>query len=173
MSYKTSLRRIKAFAFDVDGVFTNGMVLATPDGDFLRMHNTKDGYAVRHAVAQGYPIGIITGGDSGSIRQRFSMLGVTDVYLASRTKWADFHSFCLKYHLQPSEVLFMGDDIPDVEVLERCGLATCPADAVHEVKKICAYISDKSGGMGCVRDVIEQTLRLQGKWSLKSGVTSV
>ena len=173
MNYKAKLHRIKAFVFDVDGVFTNGMVLATAEGDFLRMHNTKDGYAVRYAVAQGYPIGIITGGDSDSIRQRFKMLGVTDVYLASRTKWNDFRDFCFKYHLQPDEALFMGDDIPDIEAMERCGLAACPADAVHEVKEICAYISDKSGGMGCVRDVIEQTLRLQGKWNLKSAATSV
>jgi len=173
MSYKSILHRIKAFAFDVDGVFTNGWVLATTDGDFLRMHNAKDGYAVRYATKQGYPIGIITGGASESIRERFKMLGVTDVYLASRTKRDDFRDFCFKYHLQPDEVLFMGDDIPDIEVLERCGLPTCPADAAHEVKEICAYISDKNGGMGCVRDVIEQTLRLQGKWNLKDDTASV
>jgi 3-deoxy-D-manno-octulosonate 8-phosphate phosphatase (KDO 8-P phosphatase) len=167
MNYKTKLHNIKAFVFDVDGVFTDGMVLATGDGDFLRMHNAKDGYAVRVAVQLGYPVGIITGGASESIRARFKMLGVTDVYLASSNKIEDFRDFYFKYHLQPDEVLYMGDDIPDVEVLKMCGLATCPSDAVQEVKEICAYISDKNGGAGCVRDVIEQTLRLQGRWNLQ------
>jgi len=172
MNYKSSLHRIKAFAFDVDGVFTNSLVLAIPGGDFLRMHNTKDGYAISYAAKQGYPIAIITGGDSETIRARFKLFGITDVYLASSDKLNDFRDFCFKYHLQPDEVLFMGDDIPDIEVLEKCGLAACPADAVHEVKEICAYISDKNGGMGCVRDVIEQTLRLQNEWNLRGGAFS-
>jgi 3-deoxy-D-manno-octulosonate 8-phosphate phosphatase (KDO 8-P phosphatase) len=172
MNYKTKLHNIKAFVFDVDGVFTNGWVLATPDGDFLRMHNTKDGYAVRYAAKLGYPIGVITGGASESIRERFKMLGVTDVYLSSRHKLDDFRDFCFKYDLKPEEVLFMGDDMPDIEVLTSCGLPTCPADAAHEVKDVCAYISDRNGGMGCVRDVIEQTLRLQGRWNLPDGTTS-
>jgi 3-deoxy-D-manno-octulosonate 8-phosphate phosphatase (KDO 8-P phosphatase) len=165
MNYKTKLHQIKAFVFDVDGVFTNGMVLAS-GGDFLRMHNAKDGYAVRYAVTQGYAVGIITGGASESIRERFSMLGVTDVYLASFNKIKDFADFCRKHRLQPHEVLCMGDDIPDIEILAQSGLPTCPADAVPEVKAICGYISDKPGGMACVRDVIEQTLKLQGKWNL-------
>lgn len=169
MNYKTKLHNIKAFVFDVDGVFTNGMVLAS-GGDFLRMHNAKDGYAVRYALAQGYPVGIITGGASESIRERFGMLGVTDVYLASFNKIEHLADFCSKYKLQPNEVLCMGDDIPDIEILAGCGLSTCPADAVPEVKAICEYISDKPGGMACVRDVIEQTLKLQGKWSLMVNV---
>ncbi len=173
MNYKTKLHHIKAFVFDVDGVFTNSLVLAIPGGDFLRMHNTKDGYAVSYATKQGYPIGIITGGASESIRERFKMLGVTDVYLASGCKRDDFRDFCFKYDLKPEEVLFMGDDIPDMEVLTMCGVATCPADAVHEVKEACHYISDRDGGMGCVRDVIEQALRLQGKWNLQNGVSSI
>ncbi len=173
MNYKTKLHQIKAFVFDVDGVFTNSWVLAMPGGDFLRMHNTKDGYAVSYATKQGYPIGIITGGASESIRERFKMLGVTDVYLSSNCKLDDFRDFYFKYDLKPEEVLFMGDDIPDMEVLEKCGLSACPADAAHEVKEICDYISDKDGGMGCVRDVIEQTLRLQNKWNLRNGVASV
>ncbi|MDR0687943.1 MAG: HAD hydrolase family protein [Prevotellaceae bacterium] len=165
MNYKTQLHKIKAFVFDVDGVFTDGMVLAS-GGDFLRMHNTKDGYAVGYAVMHGYPVGIITGGASESIRERFNMLGVTDVYLASANKIGDFTDFCRKHRLQPDEVLCMGDDIPDVEILKRSGLPTCPADAVPEVKAICRYISDKPGGKACVRDVIEQTLKLQNKWNL-------
>ncbi|MDR2813200.1 MAG: HAD hydrolase family protein, partial [Prevotellaceae bacterium] len=170
MNYKTKLHTIKAFVFDVDGVFTDGMVLAS-GGDFLRMHNAKDGYAIRYAATHGYPVGIITGGASESIRERFNMLGVTDVYLASFDKIKDFADFCRKRQLQPHEVLCMGDDIPDIEILTKSGLATCPADAVPEVKAICEYISDKSGGRACVRDVIEQTLKLQGKWNLPSGAS--
>ena len=172
MNYKTKLHTIKAFVFDVDGVFTNGMVLAS-GGDFLRMHNAKDGYAVRYAVNQGYPIGIITGGASESIRERFGMLGVTDVHLASFNKIEHFAGFCRKHRIHPREVLCMGDDIPDMEILMQCGLPTCPADAVPEVKAICAYISDRPGGMACVRDVIEQTLKLQGKWNLPCSAASL
>ncbi|MDR0711716.1 MAG: HAD hydrolase family protein [Prevotellaceae bacterium] len=164
-NYKIKLHKIKAFIFDVDGVFTDGMVLPS-GGDFLRMHNAKDGYAVRYALTQGYPIGIITGGASETIRERFNMLGVTDVYLASFNKIGSFTDFCRKYNLQPDEVLCMGDDIPDIEILTSSGLPTCPADAVPEVKAVCEYISDKPGGKACVRDVIEQTLKLQGKWNL-------
>lgn len=164
-NYKAKLHKIKAFVFDLDGVFTDGTVLAS-GGDFLRMHNAKDGYAVRYAVTHGYHVGVITGGDSESIRERFSMLGITDVYLASFNKIDDFADFCRKHRLQPDEVLCMGDDIPDIEILEKSGLATCPADAVPEVKAVCEYISDKPGGRTCVRDVIEQTLKLHGKWNL-------
>ncbi|MDR0414528.1 MAG: HAD hydrolase family protein [Prevotellaceae bacterium] len=170
-NYKTKLHKIKAFVFDVDGVFTDGMVLAS-GGDFLRMHNAKDGYAVRYAVAHGYHVGILTGGASESIRERFNMLGVTDVYLASFNKISDFEDFCHKHRLQPDEVLCMGDDIPDIEILEKSGLPTCPADAVPEVKAVCEYISDKPGGKTCVRDVIEQTLKLQGKWNLQGSGNS-
>ncbi|GHT16043.1 3-deoxy-D-manno-octulosonate 8-phosphate phosphatase [Bacteroidia bacterium] len=168
MNYKTKLYAIKAFVFDVDGVFTNGLVLATPEGDLLRQHNSKDGYAVRYAVAQGYHIGIISGGASESIRKRFAMLGVSDVYLGHRDKSAAFAEFCEKYHLESREVLVMGDDIPDISILQASGCATCPADAVQEVRDVVVYISSKKGGEGCVRDVIEQTLKLQDKWNLTS-----
>ncbi|MGL4364304.1 MAG: KdsC family phosphatase [Bacteroidales bacterium] len=167
-NYKEKLHNIKAFVFDVDGVFTNGMVLADSSGDLLRMHNAKDGYAVRYAIELGYHIGIITGGASETIRDRFKLLGVSDVYLSAYHKGAPFTDFYFKYHLTPNDILFMGDDIPDIEVLQQCGVATCPADAVQEVKDICDYISLYNGGTGCVRDVIEQTLRLQGKWHTSS-----
>jgi 3-deoxy-D-manno-octulosonate 8-phosphate phosphatase (KDO 8-P phosphatase) len=166
MNYKANLHQIKAFAFDVDGVFTNGMVLATSNNDFLRMHNAKDGYAVRYAVTHGYPIAIITGGASETIRNRFTMLGVTDVYLSSFDKINDFTDFCANHGLQPHEVLCMGDDIPDIAILKACGLPTCPADAVPEVKEVCVYVSDKVGGAACVRDVIEQTLKVRGVWNM-------
>jgi 3-deoxy-D-manno-octulosonate 8-phosphate phosphatase (KDO 8-P phosphatase) len=166
MNYKAHLHQIKAFVFDVDGVFTNGGVLAIPGGDFLRMHNAKDGFAVRNALVNGYAIGIITGGASETIRDRFAMLGVdpTDVHLGIRNKREILAAFCSKHHLAPSEVLAMGDDIPDIPMLAMSGVATCPADAVPEVQAVCAYISDRVGGGGCARDVIEQTLKLHGKW---------
>ncbi len=163
-NYKVKLSGIKAFAFDVDGVFTDGTVLATETGDLLRSHNAKDGYAVRAAVLAGYPVAIITGGSSESIVKRFDQLGVEDVYLKSVIKMPDFLKFCKKHNLETSEVLFVGDDIPDIPVLKECGLSVCPSDAVNEVKECCEYISLYSGGKGCVRDIIEQTMKIQGKW---------
>jgi 3-deoxy-D-manno-octulosonate 8-phosphate phosphatase (KDO 8-P phosphatase) len=166
MNYKANLHQIKAFVFDVDGVFTDGGVLAIPGGEFLRMHNAKDGFAVRNALVNGYAVGIITGGASETIRDRFAMLGVdpADVHLGIRNKREVFAAFCDKYLIAPSEVLAMGDDIPDIPMLAMSGVATCPADAAPEVMAVCHYISGKAGGCGCARDVIEQTLKLHGKW---------
>jgi 3-deoxy-D-manno-octulosonate 8-phosphate phosphatase (KDO 8-P phosphatase) len=167
-NYKTKLSRIKAFAFDVDGVFTDGTVLATDNGDLLRVHNAKDGYAVRMATIQKYPVAIITGGSSESIVKRFLQLGVDkeDIYLRSHVKLTDFSDFCKRHGLLPSEVLFMGDDIPDIPVLKECGLAAAPSDAVIEVRELCEYISLYPGGKCCVRDIIEQTLKIHGKWNI-------
>jgi 3-deoxy-D-manno-octulosonate 8-phosphate phosphatase (KDO 8-P phosphatase) len=163
-NYKTKLHQIKAFAFDVDGVFTDGTVLVAESGYLLRAHQAKDGYAIRCAVTQGYPVGIITGAASPTVTKRFDMLGVTDVYLNARDKIEPFYHFCAKYSLDPSEVLYMGDDIPDLEVMEVCGLPCAPSDAAQEVLKAAQYISLYAGGKGCVRDVVEQVLRLHGKW---------
>lgn len=166
MNYKTLLHNIRGFVFDVDGVFTDGLVLALPNGDFLRQHHSKDGYAVRRAIEQGFCVGIISGGESASIAKRFEMLGVTDIYLGERSKTAPFNHFCAKHCLAPSQILAMGDDIPDIPVLRLAGCPCCPADAVQDVKDVAAYISYQNGGRGCVRDVIEQTLRIQQKWHL-------
>lgn len=166
-NFKAELHKIKAFAFDVDGVMTNGMVTMTTNGDLLRQFNSKDGFALRYAASLGYPIAIITGGSSETIKQRFNQLEITDIYLRSRYKMPDFEDFCAKYSLQPSEVLFMGDDIPDVEIMKVCGMPTCPADAVPEVKEVAQYISIYNGGDGCVRDILEQVLKVHGKWNDK------
>lgn len=163
-NYKADLHKIKAFAFDVDGVFTDGSVLTYINGDLLRTYNAKDGYAVRYAVEKGFPVAIITGGSSETIKMRFNQLKVTDVYLTSRYKLPDFEDFCYKYDLRPDEILFMGDDIPDIAIMEKCGVATCPSDAVAEVKNAAAYISPFKGGSGCIRDIIEQVLKVHGKW---------
>lgn len=163
-NYKTKLHHIKAFAFDVDGVFTNGNVLCMPDGDLLRTYNSKDGFALRMAFLKQYPIAIITGGNSNSITKRFIPYLAHEVYLKSRHKVPDFLDFCNKYDLKPEEVAFVGDDLPDIPVLKLCGLAVCPADAVPEVKEACDYVSLFKGGEGCVRDLVEQVLKIHGQW---------
>ena len=117
-NFKAVLHKIKALAFDVDGVMTDGKVLMYKDGDLLRQFNSKDGFAVRYAVSQGFPVAIITGGSSETIIKRYNQLGVTDIYLRSRYKLPDFEDFCMKYDLQFSDVLYMGDDIPDIDILQ-------------------------------------------------------
>jgi 3-deoxy-D-manno-octulosonate 8-phosphate phosphatase (KDO 8-P phosphatase) len=166
-NFKVKLHTIRAFAFDVDGVFTDGQVLATETGDLLRSHNAKDGFAVRVAVTNNYPVAIITGGSSESIALRFMQIGIPreDIYLKSIYKIPHFKDFLKRYNLNADEVLFMGDDIPDIGILKYCGVPSCPSDAVNEVKEVSEYISIFGGGKGCVRDVIEQTLKVQGKWS--------
>ncbi len=162
-NFKERLKDIKAFVFDVDGVFSQDMVLHT-DGELTRHMNVKDGFAVKTAADKGFVIGIISGGTSESVRKRFQGLGVTDIYLGSHNKLDDYEDFYMKYDLKPEQILYMGDDIPDYEVMKLSGLATCPADAVEEIQGIAHYISDKNGGSGCVRDVIEQVLRAQKMW---------
>ncbi|MDR1055253.1 MAG: HAD hydrolase family protein [Prevotellaceae bacterium] len=172
-NFKAELHKIKALAFDVDGVMTNSMVMMYKDGDLFRQFNSKDGFAIRYAVSVGFPIAIITGGSSETIIKRYNQLGVTDIYLRSRYKLPDFNDFCAKYGLQRNDVLFMGDDIPDIDVMQVCGMPTCPADAVPEVKRIAQYISNYNGGDGCVRDIIEQVLKVHGKWGDNLHIPSI
>ena len=163
-NFKERLKGVKAFVFDVDGVFSTNVFLDT-SGDMLRSMNTKDGFALFYAVnEQNFHAAIITGGYSESVKTRFLAMGITDVYIKSNDKLDDFEDFIYKYSLKPEEVLYMGDDIPDYRVMKTVGVPVCPADAAEEIKAICVYISDKKGGEGCVRDVIEQVLRAQGKW---------
>ena len=161
---KEEMTNIKAFVFDVDGVFTNSFAYLHPSGDLMRSMNTKDGYAVRCAVDTGYPVAIISGGKSESVRNRFQGLGVTDIYLGTSDKVEDFEDFMCKYSLKPDEILYMGDDMPDYLVMKQVGFPTCPTDAVEEIKSISKYISPYDGGCGCVRDVIEQVMRVQDNW---------
>jgi len=163
-SYKERLNEITTLIFDVDGVFTDGMVLVMPDGQFVRRMNSKDSYALQFAVKKGLRIAIITGGNSIAVRDGLHSLGVKHIFLQSRNKEQVFDTFVENQGITASEVLYMGDDIPDYRVMEKCGLATCPADAAEEIKSISDYVSVKKGGHGCVRDVIEQTLKVQGKW---------
>ena len=162
------LRKIKAFAFDVDGIFTDGGILATADGDLRRVFDSKDSFGLRMAYMKGYHVGVITGGVSESIRKRFRTCAVPEenIYLGSRAKIEDFEHFCSKYSLCPDEVMYLGDDLPDIPVMTACGCGVCPCDAVDEVKAIADYISSRPGGKGCVREVIEMVMKLQGKWEL-------
>ncbi len=161
-----SLLKIKAFAFDIDGVATDGGVFCDSDGDLLRTYDAKDGFAIRMAVLQGFPVAVITGGSSESIRKRMANSGVPaqDVFLHCRDKREEFQQFLERYRLQPEEVMFFGDDVPDMAVIQACGCGVCPADAVEEVKAVADWVSDRPGGKGCLRQCIETTLRAQGKW---------
>ncbi len=163
MTFKEKLNHIKAFAFDVDGVFSD-MLMLHPSGELMRTMNVKDGYAVQYACKKDYPVAIITGGNTESIRIRFGALGVKDIYLKSSDKIHDLKDFALQHQLELHQILYMGDDIPDIEVMQHAGVAACPIDAAIEIKTIADYISPKAAAKGCVRDVIEQVLRVQGRW---------
>ncbi len=163
-NFKEELPKVKAFVFDVDGVFSNARLILHHTGTLQRTMSTKDGYAVQYAVKKGYIVAIISGGKDEAVRKRFQGLGVTDIYLNAHDKLEAFNDLLYKYDLKESEILYMGDDIPDYDVMIRVGLPTCPADASEEIIAISKYISDKNGGEGCVRDVIEQVLRVHGKW---------
>ncbi|MFL5762835.1 MAG: KdsC family phosphatase [Bacteroidia bacterium] len=168
-NFKSRLDRVKAFIFDVDGVLTNGSVTLMPDGEQVRVMNIKDGYALQLAVKKGYKVAIISGGRSEMVRKRLNGLGITDVYLGTESKIDQYNEFISIYDIKPEEVLYMGDDLPDYEVMQRIGIPTCPADSAPEIKDISIYISDKKGGEGAVRDVIEQVMRLHGHWFNKEG----
>ncbi len=164
LNFKEELKNVKAFVFDVDGVFSSPSVLLHPSGEMLRTANIKDGYAIHHAIKMGYPIAIITGGDSELVRERYTKLGVKHIYLKSQDKMVDFRDFLEKEKLSASDVLYMGDDIPDYPVLKVVGVPTCPEDAAVEIKSVSKYISHRKGGEGCVRDVVEQVLRSKNQW---------
>ncbi len=163
-SYKEYLQHITTFIFDVDGVLTDGTVFVNTDGELLRTMNIKDGYALKTAVQQGYNVCIISGGKNEGVRQRLKNLGIPDIYLGAHHKVEQLNEYFAGKNIKAENVLYMGDDIPDMPVMQIIGLPTCPQDAVAEIKEISKYISYKKGGKGCVRDVIEQVLKVQGKW---------
>lgn len=164
-NFKEDLTKVKAFAFDVDGVCTDGTVICLADGQQVRQSHTRDGFALRFAHEQGYPIAIISAGKNNTgVVKRFESLGLTDLYIGSLAKVPAFDDFLKKHNLTADDVLYMGDDIPDYPVLKRVGVPTCPADAANDIKPIVKYVSDYPGGYGCVRDVIEQVMKAQGKW---------
>ena len=164
-NYKEIMRQIDTFVFDVDGVLTDGSVTIFPTGELVRTMNTKDGYALKVAVDLGYKVAIISGGTNEAVKLRLRGLGITDIYLGAHNKVEQFDEYIELYEIDPQRVLYMGDDIPDFPVMKRVGLPCCPQDAAPEIKAISKYISHKNGGKGAVRDVIEQVLKVHGKWN--------
>ncbi|WP_228851236.1 KdsC family phosphatase [Aegicerativicinus sediminis] len=163
-SYKEYLGQITTFIFDVDGVLTDGTVTLTTDGQLLRTMHVKDGFAMKTALLNGFNICIISGGTNEGVRVRLRDLGITDIYLGAHNKMEQFNEYLDIYEIRPENVLYMGDDVPDYPVMKEVGLPCCPQDAVQEIKSISKYVSHKNGGRGAVRDVIEQVLKVQGKW---------
>lgn len=165
ISYKQLLPQITTIILDVDGVLTNGFVTIMPNGELVRTMNIKDGYALKTAVDKGYRVCVISGGTNEGVRKRLANLGIEDIYLGAHQKIEQWELLKEKYNLNPTEVAYMGDDIPDLPVLKKVGLPCCPNDAAPEIQKISKYISYKKGGEGCVRDLLEQIMRVQGKWT--------
>jgi len=163
-NFKEDLIKIKAFVFDIDGVLSLQTIALNVFGVPNRTVNLRDGYALQLAVKKGYHVGIISGSNSKEYLKRLKMLGIKDIFLNSKTKLEHYKLFRKKFGLYDSEIMFMGDDIPDLEVMRVAGVPVCPSDADSEIKQAASYISDKKGGEGCVRDVIEQVLRLHNKW---------
>ncbi|GAB4285921.1 MAG: HAD-IIIA family hydrolase [Marinilabiliales bacterium] len=162
-NFKERLKQVRAFVFDVDGVLT-GRIYLMPNGELARSLNMKDGYAIQLARKKKFPIAIITGAHTESVKKHFNKIGLLDVFIGSANKKNDFENFCSKYNLDKKSILTMGDDIPDYEILKSSGIATCPADASEDIKQIVDYVSHINGGEGCVRDIIEQVLRAQNFW---------
>lgn len=168
---------VDTFIFDVDGVFTDSNVMVLESGKLLRRMNTRDGYAVKMALAAGYRIAIITGGKSEGVKIRLANLGIpaTDIYLGVSDKLEKYEEIIHTYDLEEENIMYMGDDLPDYPVMRRVGFPVCPADACPEIRQLAQYISPLDGGGGCVRDVIERTLKIAGKWELpgREEITSV
>ncbi|QZE12898.1 HAD-IIIA family hydrolase [Halosquirtibacter laminarini] len=164
--FKEDLVYIRGFAFDVDGVLSKSIQTLDENGVPMRTTNIKDGYALVQAVKMGYPVAIITGGRSEAVRKRFAALGVQDIFIGANDKVAALNEWMSKYHLEKEQVLFIGDDIPDYDVMKLVGLPICPQDAAPEIKAVSKHISSYKGGEGIVRDMIEQVLKVQEKWTV-------
>ena len=163
---KTRLKHITTLMFDIDGVMTDGKVYFLPDGTPTRSLNNKDSYAIQLAAKKKYRLVVISGGSSEIVKTALLRLGITHVFLKQHDKLSCYKDFISEHALQDENILYMGDDLPDYEVMSRVGIACCPADAATEIKDISIYISDKKGGEGCVRDIIEQVLRVRGDWEI-------
>ena len=164
MSYKQYLNQITTLIFDVDGVLTDGSIIVATNGDMYRKMHTKDGFALKTAVDKGLNVCIISGGNNEGVRLRLKGLGIKSIYLGAHHKTETMNTYLKENSIKLENVLYMGDDIPDFHVMKEVGLACCPQDAVQEIKGVSKYVSHKKGGKGCVRDVIEQVLKVQNKW---------
>ncbi|UII76059.1 HAD hydrolase family protein [Flagellimonas sp. HMM57] len=164
-NYKELLKDISTFVFDVDGVFTDGSILITTQGEMLRKMNVKDGYALKTALQKGYNVCIISGGTNEGVKERLKGLGVTNIYLGAHYKQEPLEEYMDTHNINSKNMLYMGDDLPDIPPMKMVALATSPQNAVAEVKAISDYVSHKNGGDGCVRDIIEQVLKVRGDWN--------
>ncbi|GER59215.1 KdsC family phosphatase [Patiriisocius marinus] len=172
MSYKLKLNNITTFVFDVDGVLTDGSINITTNGEMYRTMNVKDGFALKEAMNKGFKMCIISGGSNEGVRKRLEGLGIKDVHLGTHDKVKTINEFVAKNNIDLKNVLYMGDDIPDYHVMQLVGLPVCPQDAVPEIKAMSQYVSHKNGGKGCVRDIIEQVLKVQHKWDFKMNISA-
>jgi 3-deoxy-D-manno-octulosonate 8-phosphate phosphatase (KDO 8-P phosphatase) len=172
MNLLQQLSQISCFVFDMDGVLTDGTLLVLPDGVMARKMNIKDGYALQLAVKKGYTVMVISGGNSPEAKERLLKLGVDQVWMSVKDKLTLLKTLLDEKNIPMSEVLYMGDDIPDLEVMQTVGFACCPADAAKDIRLASKYISPYSGGQACVRDVVEQVLKLRGDWDLSTGLSA-
>lgn len=164
-NFKEDVARVEAFVLDVDGVMTDGGIIPTPEGDFIRRYNAKDGYAIAYALREGFKVCVISGGRGKMLENRLTMLGVTKMYLNCMNKVEALEEFLAENDLDRQSVIYMGDDIPDLECMMRVGIPVCPADAAMEVVEASRYVSEYNGGHGAVRDIVEQVLRAKGCWA--------
>ena len=165
MNYKEIFKNITTVVLDVDGVLTNGDIILMPGMQPVRKMNAKDGYAMQLAVRNGIRMAIITGGRSPEVKERLQGLGITDIYLGASSKMESYEDLKMCYDLKDEEILYMGDDLPDYDIMKIVALAAAPQDAAPEIKSVADYVSPINGGKGCVRDVLEQLLKIQGKWA--------
>lgn len=172
-NFKEDIAKVEAFVFDVDGVMTDGSIIPTTDGDFIRAYNAKDGYSLAYAIRRGYKICVISGGFGKTLEYRLKMLGITRIYLDCMDKISAINEFMEQEGINAENVIYMGDDIPDIECMKLVGIPVCPADAVSEVIEVSRYVSEFNGGRGAVRDIVEQVLRSKDDWAKNSaGVIS-
>lgn len=166
LNFKQRLNKITTIMFDIDGVITDGKVFVMESGEVLRNLNSKDGYALHLAAQKGYRMCVISGGNNVGIKHLLARTGINDVFINAHDKMAVYETYLLENKIKDEEVMFMGDDLPDHGIMNRVGLAACPNDAAVEIKAVCQYVSPKNGGEGCVRDVLEQIMRVQGNWEI-------
>lgn len=161
---QTDLSQINTFIFDVDGVLTDGLLYCFADGEQVRAFNIKDGFAIKHAIRQGYRIAIISGKNEPGVRTRLEQLDIEDIFLGSEDKVDTLEDYLYMQGIHPATVAYMGDDMPDLEVMQRCGFRACPADAADDIKAISMFVSIKEGGKGAVRELLEQVMKAQDTW---------
>jgi 3-deoxy-D-manno-octulosonate 8-phosphate phosphatase (KDO 8-P phosphatase) len=172
MGHPFSFERVTTFIFDVDGVLTDGSVYLMPDFTQARRMNIKDGFALQLAVKKGYRVSVISGGSSDQVKERLRKLGITEVYMSVYNKLDLLHSLLIEWDTPAAEVLYMGDDLPDLYAMQACGLACCPADAAPEIKAIAHYVAREKGGNGCAREIIEAVLSVRGHWGPEENIAS-